>query len=235
MKWEFCFGLSLVEFLILLWEKKRDNSSGSLILFRWPSKFCLQLNLYVFVIVLYVFRTRKRVFLKKSWSATNPFTSQRPCDPCKQTACEFSRGCIKNPYSQCDISRYVRDVTPFSSCPSVGRDFGTTGESPERALVIKRHILGEYTTLYGYINTQRATLSSISRWKLNYEVRAECSMCAVKECPWAGWRADVSFSLVSLLASCIDIFVSAASWSFLPDEACQCQPLTVILTRLGGC
>lgn len=67
--------------------------------------------------------------------------------------------------------------------PAVPQSVGTTGESPERVLVIKQHILEGDTTLYGYINTQRATLSGISRWKLNYEVRAECSMCGVEECP----------------------------------------------------
>lgn len=112
------------------------------------------------------------------------------------------------------------NVTPFSSCPSVGQDIWATGGSPERVSVIKQRVLGEYTTLYGCINTQRAVLSNVWRWRLNYEVRPECSMCDVKECPWAGWRADVSLSLVSLLASCIDTNVGAASWSFLSSVAC---------------
>lgn len=101
----------------------------------------------------------------------------------RRTACNFSRDYNRILIVHLDISRYVRSVTPFSSCPSFGRDSGVTGESPERALVKKPLISGEDTTLYGYINTQRATLPRISQWKINYEVRVECSVCAVEECP----------------------------------------------------
>lgn len=64
-------------------------------------------------------------------------------------------------YMCSNISRYVSNVTPFSSCPSVGRDFRTTGESPEKVLVVNQHISGEDTSLYGYMNAQWATQSSI--------------------------------------------------------------------------
>ncbi|KAG7511577.1 hypothetical protein JOB18_003610 [Solea senegalensis] len=82
------------------------------------------------------------------------------------------REIVRTYYGYADFSRYVSGVTPFSNCPSVGRNFGTTVESPERGLGdLTTHCRRTFIkhTVLGLINTQRATLSSISPWRLNYE------------------------------------------------------------------